>query len=241
MSASGADGGGAKTGGGALASRLNRLRAGVLGANDGIVSVAAVVVGVAGANAQSSHVITAGAAALIGGAISMAVGEYVSVSSQSDTERALTEQEKHELRDTPEDELQQLTAVYRDRGLSESTARQVARELTDHDPLGSHLEAEYAISREGVVSPWAAAFTSGIAFVLGSILPMAAILLPPAAWRVPVTFITVLIALAITGAVAARISGAPALRAMTRTVVGGALALGATWAVGLLLDSTGVV
>ncbi|MCR2791627.1 VIT family protein [Microbacterium sp. zg.Y625] len=241
MSASGTNGGAAKSGGSALASRLNRLRAGVLGANDGIVSVAAVVVGVAGANAQSSHVITAGAAALIGGAISMAVGEYVSVSSQRDTERALIEQEKRELRDIPDDELEQLTTVYRNRGLSDATARQVAQELTEQDALGSHLEAEYAISREGVVSPWAAAFTSGIAFVLGAILPMAAILLPPAAWRVPVTFITVLIALAITGAVAARMSGAPALRAMTRTVVGGALALGATWAVGLLLDSTGVV
>ncbi|QEW04819.1 VIT family protein [Microbacterium lushaniae] len=231
----------AHTGGGDLAARMNSLRAGVLGANDGIVSVAAVVVGVAGASAQISHIVTAGAAALIGGAISMAVGEYVSVSSQRDTERALIAHQRQALSTSPEAQLARLKEAYRAKGLSDATAQQVAGELTAQDPLAAHLEAEYAISAEQVVSPWTAALSSGTAFVIGAVLPMAAILLPPPEWRVTVTFITVLLALAVTGAGAARIGGAPPLRAMARTVLGGALALTATWAAGTLLDSTGVV
>ncbi|KAA9135947.1 VIT1/CCC1 transporter family protein [Microbacterium caowuchunii] len=224
-----------------LAARLNRLRAAVLGANDGIVSVAAVVVGVSGASAASSHVITAGTAALIGGAISMAVGEYVSVSSQRDTERSVIDRERRRLTDSPTQALDDLARVYRDKGLSDATARTVAEELTRHDDLAAHLDAEYRMSEGGVVSAWAAAFASGIAFVVGAVLPMAAILLPPPALRVPVTFVTVLLALAVTGAAAARMGGAAPLRGMVRTVVGGALALAATWAVGSLLDTTGMV
>ncbi|MDL5350878.1 VIT family protein [Microbacterium sp. zg-YB36] len=226
---------------GGLAERLNWLRAGVLGANDGIVSVAAVVVGVAGATSDVSPVLTAGAAALIGGAISMALGEYVSVSSQRDTQRALIAKERRELWETPEEELDELAGLYRDKGLSDATAHQVAQELTAHDALAAHLDAELQITERGVVSPWNAAFASGLAFVIGSILPMAAILLPPAAWRVPTTFVAVLLALAITGAVAARIGGSSPARAMIRTVIGGALALAATFAVGTLLDTSGVV
>lgn len=224
-----------------LAERLNWLRAGVLGANDGIVSVAAVVVGVAGATSAVGPILTAGAAALIGGAISMALGEYVSVSSQRDTQHALIAKERAELAATPEEELDELAGLYRDKGLSDATARRVAEELTAHDALAAHLDAELQITEGDVVSPWHAAFASGVSFVSGSILPMAAILLPPPEWRVPITFLAVLIALAVTGAVAARIGGAAPGRAMIRTVIGGALALAATFIVGTLLDSSGVV
>lgn len=219
-------------------SRLNWLRAGVLGANDGIVSVAALVVGVAGATTDSGALFTAGIAGLVGGAISMALGEYVSVSSQRDSERALIAKERRELRDMPEAELEELTGLYRARGLSDETARQVAVELTAHDALSAHLEIELHIDQDDLVNPWHAALSSAIAFTLGALLPLLAILLPPPDWRVPVTFAAVLIALAATGTLSAVLGGAPRLRAATRLVVGGALALLATWLIGTLLGTT---
>lgn len=218
--------------------RLNWLRAGVLGANDGIVSVAALVVGVAGATTDIGALFTAGIAGLVGGAISMALGEYVSVSSQRDSERALIAKESGELRDMPELELAELTQLYRDRGLSDATARQVAEELTAHDALAAHLEVELHIDQHDLVNPWHAAISSAISFTLGALLPMLAILLPPPEWRVPVTFVAVLIALAATGSVSARLGGAPRLPAATRLVIGGALALAATWLIGTLLGTT---
>ncbi|MDO8143598.1 MULTISPECIES: VIT family protein [unclassified Isoptericola] len=224
-----------------LAQRLNWLRAGVLGANDGIVSVAAVVVGVAAATSEQAALLTAGLAALVGGAISMALGEYVSVSSQSDTEKALIAKEKHELATMPEAELEELAGIYRDRGLSEETARQVAVELTEHDALRAHLTVELHIDADDVVSPWHAAFASFVAFALGGLLPFATVLLVPEPAKVAATFVAVLVALALTGGVAAWIGGARIGRAVLRVVVGGALALGATFAVGSLLGSAGVV
>jgi len=223
-----------------LAQRLNWLRAGVLGANDGIVSVAAVVVGVAGATEEIAPIVTAGLAALVGGAISMALGEYVSVSSQRDTERALIAKERHELATMPEEELDELAALYRAKGLREETARRVAEELTAKDALAAHLEAELGIDQDDVVSPWHAALASAIAFTCGAVLPMLVILLP-AAVRIPLTFAVVLVALAITGYVAAWIGGSPRLRSILRVVVGGALALAATFLIGWLLGTTGVV
>ncbi|WP_378148771.1 VIT family protein [Cnuibacter sp. UC19_7] len=224
-----------------MAARLNWLRAGVLGANDGIVSVAAVVVGVAGATPELAPIATAGVAALVGGAISMALGEYVSVSSARDNQRALIAKEEGELAADPEIEFEELTALYRDKGLSEQTARQVARELTDHDPLTAHLEAELGIDQDDIASPWQAAAASALAFFCGAVLPMLAILLPPPDWRIPVTVVAVLVALAVTGAVAARIGGARVVRATLRVVIGGGLALAATYLIGTLLDSSGIV
>src|SRR5690606_398512 len=133
---------------GGLGQKLNWLRAGVLGANDGIVSVASLVVGVAGATTDNAALLTAGLAGLVGGAISMALGEYVSVRSQRDTERALIAKERHELRTMPEEELEELAGLYRRRGLSEATARQVAAELTAHDALSAHLEVELGIDQD---------------------------------------------------------------------------------------------
>jgi VIT1/CCC1 family predicted Fe2+/Mn2+ transporter len=224
-----------------VASRLNWLRAGVLGANDGIVSVAAIVVGVAGATPNLPAIATAGLAGLVGGAISMALGEYVSVSSSRDTTRALIAKETAELRDFPDEELQELTELYRARGLSEKTAQAVAKELTAHDALAAHLEAELNIDQNDVASPWHAAGASADAFTIGAILPLLAILLQPAAVRDPVTYGAVLIALAATGWIAARIGKSPPLRPTIRVVVGGALALGATFLIGTLLGTSGVV
>lgn len=226
---------------GGIAQRLNWLRAGVLGANDGIVSVAAIVVGVAGATSSTGPILTAGVAGLVGGAISMALGEYVSVSSQSDSEKALIAKERAELRDMPAEELDELTALYRAKGLSESTATQVAIELNEHDALAAHLSIELNIDQDDVVSPWHAAAASAAAFTIGAILPMLAILLPPADWRIPVTFVAVLMALAVTGTLSATIGGSSRLRATLRVVIGGALALAATYGVGVLLGASGVV
>ena len=224
-----------------MGQRLNWLRAGVLGANDGIVSVAALVVGVAGATTDNAALLTAGLAGLVGGAVSMALGEYVSVSSQRDSERALIAKEREELRTMPREELAELTALYRERGLSEATAQKVAEELTAHDALSAHLEVELGIDQDDLVNPWHAALSSAVAFTLGALLPLLAILLPPPEWRIPVTFAAVLLALAATGAVGAVIGGSAPVRASLRLIVGGALALLATWLIGTLLGTTGIV
>ncbi|MGN8048823.1 VIT1/CCC1 transporter family protein [Curtobacterium sp. 22159] len=225
---------------GDLAGRLNWLRAGVLGANDGIVSTASIVVGVAGASTSVAAIATAGVAALVGGAVSMALGEYVSVSSQRDSQRAVIEQERRELAEDPAAELEELTQLWQARGLRRSTAELVAAELTERDVLGAHLSAELGIDEDDVVSPWHAAFASAAAFSIGAVLPLLAVLLPPDAARVPVTFVVVLLALALTGAVGARIGGGSKRRATVRVVVGGALALAATFAIGSALGASGV-
>lgn len=216
--------------------KLNRLRAAVLGANDGIVSVAATVVGVAGATSSTTAIGVAAAAAVVGGAISMALGEYVSVSSQVDSQEALIEKEKTELAQEPEAELDELTAILMQRGLSERTARSAAIELTQEDALHAHLDFELGIDAEDIPSPWTAALASAGAFFIGSMLPTLLILLCPVAWRVPATFIGVLIALAITGTLGAKWGGSPKYgRAALRVVIGGALALATTYGIGLLL------
>jgi VIT1/CCC1 family predicted Fe2+/Mn2+ transporter len=224
-----------------IAHRLNWLRAGVLGANDGIVSVAAIVVGVAGVTNEPGPILVAGAAGVVGGAISIALGEYVSVSSQKDSQQALIEKERRELLEEPEEELAELAAIYQAKGLSTETANTVARELTAHDALGAHLSAELNINETDIVSPWHAAFASAVAFLIGAVLPMLAILLPPADVRIPLTFVAVLVALAATGALGAWIGGGSKMRAAVRVVVGGALALVATFLIGNLLGASGVV
>jgi VIT1/CCC1 family predicted Fe2+/Mn2+ transporter len=222
---------------GASAGKLNWLRAGVLGANDGIVSVAGIVVGVAGATSSRGPVFTAGLAGLVAGAVSMSLGEYVSVSSQRDSETALLSQEREELAETPGTEFNELTALYQAKGLSEQTARQVATELTAHDALAAHLDAELHIDPDDLANPIQAAAASAASFTVGALLPLIAILLPPAAWRVPVTIVAVLIALGIAGAVSARIGGSNARRAVIRVVIGGAIGLAFTYGVGHLFGT----
>lgn len=227
--------------GAGIAGKLNWLRAGVLGANDGIVSVAAIVVGVAGATSAVPAILTAGVAGLVGGAISMALGEYVSVSSQRDSQHALIAKERRELSEMPAEELAELSAIYRSKGLTAATADRVAEELTEHDALTAHLEAELGITEDDVVSPWQAAGASALAFFIGAALPLVAILLPPESVRVPVTFVAVLVALAGTGALSAWIGGSHWLRPTLRVVIGGAIALAATFAIGSLLGTSGIV
>ena len=223
-----------------MSSRLNWLRAGVLGANDGIVSTAGLVVGVAAATTARSPILTAGIAGLTAGAVAMALGEYVSVSSQRDTERALLETERRELIDDPDAELDELTVIYERKGLSPDTARTVAAELTAHDAFSAHIEAELGLDPDELTNPWHAALASAISFSLGALLPVLAVLLPPVSFRIPVTVVVVLLALAATGVLSARIGGAAPRRAAARIVAGGALAMAVTFGIGQLLGATGI-
>lgn len=215
-----------------LASRLNWLRAGVLGANDGIVSTAGLVVGVAGATSDRSTLLLVGLAGLVAGALSMSGGEYVSVSTQRDTEQAALDKERWELEHLPEHELAELAEMYEEKGLHPALAREVAVELTAHDALAAHAETELGIDSNARTSPWAAAWSSLVSFSVGALLPLAAVLIPPAGWRVPVTVVAVTAALALTGLVSARLGGAPRTRAIARNVGIGLLAMGVTFAVG---------
>lgn len=225
---------------GSVAARLNWLRAAVLGANDGIVSTAATVVGVAGVTNALAPILVAGTAAVVGGSVSMALGEYVSVSSQKDSQEALIEKERQELRDDPEGELIELAGLYEQKGLAPETARQVAAELTGHNALAAHLSAELNIDELEVANPWHAAFASAAAFAAGAVLPLLAILLLPASIRIPTTFVAVLIALAVTGTISAHVGGSSRRRATARLVIGGALAMAFTFLVGTLLGTTGI-
>ncbi|MDD7968748.1 VIT1/CCC1 transporter family protein [Actinomycetospora lemnae] len=224
--------------GGELSQRLNWLRAGVLGANDGIVSTAGLVVGVAGATVERGPIATAGIAGLVAGAVSMALGEYVSVSSQRDAERAQLAKETRELHEAPEQELAELAALYEGKGLSPATARQVAIELTEHDALGAHLEAELHLDPDELTSPWRAAGASAVSFVIGALLPLVAVLATPPTWRVPVTVAVVLLALGLAGWLGARLGGATPRRAVARVVLGGALGLAVTYGIGWLVGGT---
>ncbi|GHI08725.1 hypothetical protein AQI88_03780 [Streptomyces cellostaticus] len=226
--------------GGALGSRLNWLRAAVLGANDGIVSTAGLVVGVAGATQDRAALLTAGLAGLLAGSMSMAAGEYVSVSTQRDSEMAALAMEKRELREQPEAELEELTELLRERGLSRDVAREAAAQLTARDALKAHARVELGIDPDELTNPWHAAWASFVAFTVGALLPLLAMVLPPAAWRLPVTVVSVLGALVLTGWSSARLGAADPKRAVLRNVVGGALAMGVTYAAGSLLGAAGV-
>ena len=207
----------------------------MLGANDGIVSTAGLVIGVAAATTDRGAILTAGLAGLAAGAMSMAAGEYVSVSTQRDTEQALLAKERHELREMPEEELAELTSLYEDRGLTPELAHQVAVQLTEHDALAAHAEVELGIDPEALTNPWHAAWASMGAFTVGALLPLLAILLPPASGRIPLTAVSVGVALALTGWVSARLGGAPLRPAIVRNVGGGALAMAVTYGIGSLV------
>lgn len=215
-----------------LASRLNWLRAGVLGANDGIVSTAAIVLGVAGATDERGPIILAGLVGLMAGAMSMAAGEYVSVSTQRDTERAVLDLERRELAETPDEELEELTQIYAAKGLDEDLARKVAVQLTAKDALGAHAEAELGLDPDGLTNPWHAALASFVAFVVGALIPLLGVVVSSQAW---LTVVAVVIALAITGSVSARLGKAPVARALARNIAGGLLAMAVTYLLGGLV------
>jgi VIT1/CCC1 family predicted Fe2+/Mn2+ transporter len=219
----------------ALARRLNWLRAGVLGANDGIVSTAGIVMGVAGATVESGPILIAGVAALVAGSISMAGGEYASVSAQRDSEIAALAKERKELAADPAGEMNELANYYRNRGVSDKLSTEIARELSAKGPIRAHAEAELGISSDEHVSPTAAAVASFIAFALGSTLPIVAIAGPWVEYRELATVASVVVALALTGYFGAKIGKAKPLRAVLRNVAVSLLTMGIAFAIGTAL------
>jgi len=217
--------------------RIGWLRAGVLGAGDGIVSTASLLIGVAASNAGRSELIVAGFAGLVAGAMSMASGEYNSVSSQRDTERADIAKETRELSTVPERELDELTEIYVRRGLGPELAREVAVQLTEADPLGAHLRDELGIHVQGRVRPFQAAWVSAGSFAVAAMIPLLAVILATSQVRIPVLVVVSLVSLAALGIVGARLGGAPPGRAALRVLVGSGLAMGLTAVIGALVGT----
>lgn len=219
--------------------RAGWLRAAVLGANDGIVSVAGLVVGIAASGASASTILATGIAGTVAGAMSMAAGEYVSVQSQADTERADLAVEKRELHEDPHSELEELAAIYRHRGLSPELAHEVATQLTAHDALGAHARDELGITEELRARPMQAALASAGAFVSGAALPVLTALLAPHALVGQATTVVTLLGLCLTGTLAAHAGGAPRLRGALRVTFWGAIAMAAAALVGQLFNVAG--
>jgi VIT1/CCC1 family predicted Fe2+/Mn2+ transporter len=201
---------------------------------------APIVAGVAGASDSVEFILTAGVAGLVAGALSMAVGEYVSVSTQRDTERALLEKERRELIEEPEAELEELALIYEAKGLSKQTAKIVAQELTAHDAFAAHAEAELQINPNALINPMSAAYASAAAFVLGGIIPLLAIMFSPTELQTSITFTAVLTALIITGTLSARAGGANKIKATVRVVLGGILAMAITYGIGNIFGAIGI-
>lgn len=214
------------------------LRAAVLGANDGVVSVSSLIVGVAAADAGQGAALLAGIAGLSAGAMSMAAGEYVSVSTQSDTEQADIKREAKALRETPEEELAELAAIYHERGLSTETSLIVAKELTEHNALGSHVRDELGLSKMHAAKPIQAAFTSGLTFCAAAAIPLIGAALAPQDSIILVVLVVTIITLAALGALGAKAGNAPLIRASLRVVIWGVLAMAVTSAIGWLFGVT---
>jgi vacuolar iron transporter family protein len=213
------------------------LRAAVLGANDGLISTASLVVGVAASGTERGAILIAGVAGLVAGSMSMAAGEYVSVSSQSDTETADLARERKELATQPEHELEELVGIYQSRGLSPELAREVAVQLTDRDALGVHAREELGITDATAARPLQAALASAAAFAVGAALPVVVATFAPTAWLGPLVIGTALVLLVVLGALAARVGGAPVVRGAFRVALWGALAMGASALVGRLVGT----
>jgi VIT1/CCC1 family predicted Fe2+/Mn2+ transporter len=216
--------------------RANWLRAGVLGANDGLLSTASLLVGIAAASADRTMLLATGAAALVAGAGSMAIGEYSSVSSQRDAERADLATEAEELRSTPRAELAELTGIYQRRGLAPDLARQVAEALSAHDALSAHARDELGIDPAELARPLEASVVSAGSFSVGALIPIVVVLAVGPSLRVPAVVVAALIGLAALGAVGAHLGGAPRLRPAVRVLVGGAAAMAIAWGVGQAFD-----
>jgi VIT1/CCC1 family predicted Fe2+/Mn2+ transporter len=220
-----------------LSHRSNWLRAAVLGANDGIVSTASLVLGVAASGASGSAIVTAGIAGLVAGALSMAAGEYVSVSSQRDAEQADLRLEERELRSDPEGELRELAGIYERRGLPPALASEVAVALSRGDALEAHARDELGLEEKRMARPFQAAWTSALSFSAGAALPLLAVGLAPTAARAAVTVAVTLVALGLLGDLGARLGGAPRLHATTRVLAWGAVAMGVTAGIGALVGT----
>jgi vacuolar iron transporter family protein len=222
---------------GGLNNRLNWLRAAVLGANDGIVSTAGIVIGAVGATSDRSAIVIAGVAGLAAGAMSMGAGEYVSVSTQRDSELALLAKERRELRDEPEEELAELAGIYVEKGLDEELALEVAIALTKKDALGAHAEAELGIDPDDISNPWNAAFASTVSFTIGALLPLLTMTLASPDIRLWLTVVSVVIALALTGWASAKFGYGGSRGAVLRNVLGGLFAMAVTYGIGSALGT----
>lgn len=218
-----------------LIERIGWLRAAVLGANDGIISTASLMVGVAAASTNSSEILVAGVASLVAGAMSMAAGEYVSVSSQADTENADLQKERRELAEDPKSELNELTQIYVRRGVEPALARQVAEQMTAKDAFAAHARDELGLAEHVVARPIQAALTSAVTFALGAAIPLAISLLAPAALIAPIVSGGSLVCLAVLGALGARAGGADIWKPTIRVTFWGAIAMAATAAIGTLV------
>lgn len=217
--------------------RIGWLRAAVLGANDGIVSTASLIVGVAASHASTGEIVVAGVAGLVAGAMSMAAGEYVSVSSQADTERADLERERKELAEDGDFELEELTGIYVHRGLDKELAREVARQLMAHDALATHARDELGISEMTTARPVQAAFASAGTFAIGAAMPLLTVFVTPSAGLIPVVVGTSIIFLALLGGIGAKAGGASILKGALRVTFWGAFAMGLTAGVGALFGA----
>ncbi len=217
--------------------KLNGLRAAVLGANDGVISTAGLIFGVAGATNNRAAIFTAGLAGLVAGAISMGLGEYVSVSTQRDTERAFILKEKQLLAADPEGQLEDLAKGFVEKGVSHKTALQFARELSAKDPIKAHLEHELKLSEDDLTNPITAAIASLFAFTSGALVPLLAVVLSPDELRIQITLVAVIVGLFLTGYLSAKLGGANKKHAVARIIVGGIVAIVVTYVVGRLFGN----
>ena len=223
-----------------LSQQSNWLRAAVLGSNDGIISIAGLVIGVAGATQSKTAILTAGLAGIVAGALSMAVGEYVSVSTQRDTENALLAKEKRDLVEHPQEELDDLVSAYESDGLEPKIAKAVAVELTKVNAFTVHADVDLHIDPKNLTNPWSAVLASAGSFTVGALIPLVIIMLPVDGYTIPVTFVSVILALTLTGILSARISGASVYRSTLRVVLGGAIAMLVTYVIGNLFKVIGI-
>lgn len=221
-------------------SKLNWLRAGVLGANDGIVSTACILLGVIAAGSETSAIMLAGVAAAVAGAVSMALGEYVSVSAQRDTERYYIDLEKRELKEMPEEEHKEMVDILRGYGITDATADKAVSEMEQNDPLKAHLQLELGIDDEELTNPWVAAGASAFAFTVGALLPILSVLAAPKSAQAIVVTVVTLLTLTLTGFISAKLSGTKVSRSVLRLLIGGALGLVITYFAGALFGSAGV-
>ncbi|MEI6850941.1 MAG: VIT family protein [Candidatus Saccharibacteria bacterium] len=216
--------------------KSNWLRAAALGSNDGIISIAGLVIGVAGATQSKTAILTAGIAGIIAGAISLGAGEYVSVSTQRDMEQALLAREKVDLKNHPKEEFDDLVSAYEQDGLEPKIAKIVAAELTKVNAFATHADVDLHIDPNNLTNPWSSVFASSTSFAIGALIPLVVIMLSVDKYTIPVTFISVVIALTITGIISAKVSGANILKSTIRVVTGGALAMIITYAIGSLFN-----
>ena len=218
----------------------NWLRAAVLGSNDGIISIAGLVIGVAGATQSKSAILTAGLAGIVAGAMSIAAGEYVSVSTQRDIENALLSKERQDLVNHPKEEIADLISAYKAEGMDSKIAKIAAEELTRVNAFAAHADVDLHIDPNHLTSPWSSVFASAGSFVVGALIPLIVIILPAEEYTVPITFVSIIVALTITGVLSAKVSGANVFKSTLRVVIGGAIAMTVTYVIGSLFKIAGV-